>query len=147
MFSGTLRYDLDPAMKHSDEEIWNTLGYIQLREWVQSLKDGLDTAITESGSNLSVGQRQLICLGRAMLHSSRVVVMDEATASIDAETDLKIQQTIRERFADRTVIIIAHRINTIMGCDRIMVIEEGQVVEFDTPHALLANPSLCIDRV
>ncbi|KAJ4459389.1 putative Multidrug resistance-associated protein 5 [Paratrimastix pyriformis] len=141
LFSGTLRYNLDLAMTHQDAEIWAVLGHIHLRDFVTGLKDKLDTQITEGGTNLSVGQRQLLCLGRALLHSSRVVVMDEATASVDVETDVAIQRTIRECFADRTVIIIAHRINTVMGCDRVMVMDQGQVAEFDQPQTLIDDPN------
>ncbi|KAJ4455063.1 Multidrug resistance-associated protein [Paratrimastix pyriformis] len=141
LFSGTLRYNLDLTMTHDDAEIWRVIEHINLREFVAGLKDKLDTQITEGGANLSVGQRQLLCLGRALLHSSKVVVMDEATASVDVETDAAIQRTIRECFADRTVIIIAHRINTVVGCDRVMVMDQGQVVEFDRPQTLIDNPS------
>ncbi|KAJ4460314.1 Multidrug resistance-associated protein [Paratrimastix pyriformis] len=141
LFSGSLRYNLDLAMTHEDSEIWRVLEHIYLKDFVSSLKDKLDTQITEGGTNLSVGQRQLLCLGRALLHSSKVVVMDEATANVDTDTDNAIQRTIRECFADRTVIIIAHRINTVMGCDRVMVMDAGKVAEFDNPQLLMANPA------
>jgi ATP-binding cassette, subfamily C (CFTR/MRP), member 1 len=95
--------------------------------------------VTEGGENLSMGQRQLLCLGRALLRRSRILVMDEATAAVDFETDSLIQKTIREQFRDRTVLTIAHRINTILDYDRVMVLKNGKIVEFDTPHALLAD--------
>lgn len=101
--------------------------------------DGLMTMMTEGGSNLSVGQRQLMCLARALLVPSKVLVLDEATAAVDVETDKVIQETIRTSFKDRTILTIAHRINTIMDNDRIIVLDKGKVVEFDTPEALLKN--------
>ncbi|KAA6373683.1 MAG: putative ABC transporter, ATP-binding protein [Streblomastix strix] len=100
----------------------------------------LDTQVAEGGSNFSAGQRQLICFGRAILNNCRIVVMDEATASVDVETDAKIQHTIREVFVDKTVFVIAHRLNTIMNSDRIMVMSDGNVAEIDTPDNLKNNP-------
>jgi len=95
--------------------------------------------ISENGENLSVGQRQLLCLGRAILRKSKILVMDEATAAVDYETDSLIQKTIRQEFRDRTVLTIAHRINTIIDYDRVMVLDQGYIAEFDTPNNLLAN--------
>ncbi|KUF83275.1 hypothetical protein AM588_10000888 [Phytophthora nicotianae] len=105
-----------------------------------SLGAGLDFEVAEGGDNLSVGQRQLICIGRALLKDSKIVVLDEATANVDTATDALIQTTIKETFEDKTVLIIAHRINTIMHCDKIAVMDAGRVVEFDPPTALLAQP-------
>eukprot|EP00708_Paratrimastix_pyriformis_P001688 GAFH01000298.1.p1 GENE.GAFH01000298.1~~GAFH01000298.1.p1 ORF type:complete len:336 (+),score=105.20 GAFH01000298.1:223-1230(+) len=147
LFSGTLRYNLDLAMAHTDAEIWAALGKVYLKDFVAASKDKLDMLITEGGTNLSVGQRQLLCLGRALLHTSKVVVMDEATANVDSETDNAIQRTIRECFVDRTVIIIAHRINTVMGCDRVMVMDAGKVAEFDSPQILLSNPGSSFSKL
>ena len=103
--------------------------------------DGLMTHLTEGGSNLSVGQRQLMCLSRALLVKSKVLILDEATAAIDVETDQVVQETIRTAFKDRTILTIAHRLNTIMDSDRIIVLDNGEVKEFDTPQALMADQS------
>jgi ABC-type multidrug transport system fused ATPase/permease subunit len=141
LFRGTLRYNLDLVEKWCDEEIWEVLGLIEMKESVMELEFGLDSQMAEGGSNFSCGQRQLICFGRAILNNCRIVIMDEATASVDVETDAKIQNTVRKVFADKTVIVIAHRLNTIMGSDRIMVMSDGRVAELDTPKNLLDNPN------
>ncbi|KAA6399443.1 MAG: ABC transporter: Multidrug resistance-associated protein, ATP binding protein [Streblomastix strix] len=139
LFTGTLRYNLDLAGKCNDDRIWEVLSMIEMQEAVANLPLALDAQVAEGGSNFSAGQRQLICFGRAILNSCRIVVMDEATASVDAETDSKIQKTIREQFVDKTVIVIAHRLHTIMNSDRIMVIADGKVAEIDTPDKLIAD--------
>lgn len=95
--------------------------------------------MSEGGENLSVGQRQLICLARALLRKTKLLILDEATAAVDLETDDLIQKTIREEFKDCTVLTIAHRLNTIMDSDRIVVLDKGQIVEFDSPNNLLLN--------
>ncbi|KAA6397487.1 MAG: putative Multidrug resistance-associated protein [Streblomastix strix] len=139
LFTGTLRYNLDIGDKCNDDRIWEVLGMVELKDAISQLPLGLDTQVAEGGSNFSAGQRQLICFGRAILNNCRIVVMDEATASVDVETDAKIQKTIREQFVDKTVIVIAHRLNTIMNNDRIMVMSDGRVVEIDTPLNLKQN--------
>ncbi|XP_068685996.1 multidrug resistance-associated protein 1-like [Montipora foliosa] len=139
LFSGSLRMNLDPFDKHSDEELWNVLEVSHLRKFVSGLNGGLMYPVAEGGENLSVGQRQLMCLARALLRKTKVLVLDEATAAVDLETDELIQQTIRREFADRTVLTIAHRLNTIMDYDRVMVLESGSIVEFDSPSTLLAR--------
>lgn len=101
---------------------------------------GLDSKINEAGTNLSAGQRQLICLARAILTDTKVLVMDEATASVDVETDKLVQETIRDIFKDRTILTIAHRLNTIMDSDRVLVLSFGEIAEFDSPKNLLADP-------
>ena len=106
---------------------------------VSNLPNGLQHQITEGGSNLSVGQRQLMCLARALLRKTKVLILDEATAAVDLETDDLVQATIREEFAECTVITIAHRLNTIMDSNRVMVLDQGKIAEFDTPDNLLAN--------
>ncbi|KAH7823453.1 putative Multidrug Resistance Associated Protein (MRP) [Monocercomonoides exilis] len=141
LFTGTLRYNLDIGSKCSDDEIWEVLDLIEMKEVVLGMEFGLDTQMSEGGNNFSCGQRQLICFGRAMLNQCKIVVMDEATANVDVETDAKIQKTIRRVFSSQTMIIIAHRLNTIMNCDRIMVMDQGHVSELDSPANLLANPS------
>lgn len=130
MFEGTIRSNLDPAGKFSDEQLQEVLNHA-------SLEFELDTKLTDGGSNLSLGQKQLLCLGRALLTPSSVLVLDEATAAVDYETDKLIQETIRREFKDRTILTIAHRLNTVMDSDKIMVLDAGQVVEFGSPQELL----------
>ncbi|KAK8324263.1 hypothetical protein V6Z12_A12G287200 [Gossypium hirsutum] len=137
LFNGTVRYNLDPLSQHTDQEIWEVLDKCQLREAVQEKEDGLDSLVVEDGSNWSMGQRQLFCLGRALLRRSRVLVLDEATASIDNATDLILQKTIRTEFADCTVITVAHRIPTVMDCTMVLAISDGKLVEYDEPTTLI----------
>ncbi|KAH0912384.1 hypothetical protein HID58_035705 [Brassica napus] len=133
LFNGTVRYNLDPLCQHTDAEIW------ELKEVVQEKENGLDSLVVEDGSNWSMGQRQLFCLGRAVLRRSRVLVLDEATASIDNATDLILQKTIRREFADCTVITVAHRIPTVMDCTMVLSISDGRIVEYDAPMKLMEN--------
>ncbi|KAF5731220.1 ABC transporter C family member 10-like [Tripterygium wilfordii] len=137
LFNGTVRYNLDPLSQHTDLEIWEVLGKCQLREAVQEKQEGLDSLVVEDGSNWSMGQRQLFCLGRALLRRSRILVLDEATASIDNATDLILQKTIRKEFADCTVITVAHRIPTVMDCTMVLAISDGKLVEYDEPMKLM----------
>lgn len=139
LFSGSLRLNLDPFNKYSDEELWNALEVAHLKSFVSGLDKGLEFVIQDGGENLSVGQRQLVCLGRALLRKSKILVLDEATAAVDLETDVLIQKTIRREFADRTVFTIAHRLNTIMDYERVMVLTDGSVAEFDSPSNLLSR--------
>jgi len=139
LFSGTIRSNLDPFGVYSDELIWQALEHCHLRDYIASLDVGLAYQVAENGSNLSLGQRQLICLGRALLRHTRILVLDEATAAIDLETDTLIQQTIRKEFAHCTVLCIAHRLHTIIDSSRILVLDKGQVAEFDTPENLLTD--------
>lgn len=139
LFTGTVRYNLDPLGQHSDQEIWEVLGKCQLREAVQDKEDGLDSLVVEDGSNWSMGQRQLFCLGRALLRRSKVLVLDEATASIDNATDAILQKTIRTEFKDCTVITVAHRIPTVMDCTKVLAISDGKLVEYDEPMKLMKN--------
>ncbi|XP_057446123.1 ABC transporter C family member 10-like [Lotus japonicus] len=136
LFIGTVRYNLDPLSQHSDQEIWEVLGKCQLQEPVQE-KGGLDSSVVEDGSNWSTGQRQLFCLGRALLRRSKILVLDEATASIDNATDLILQKTIKTEFADCTVITVAHRIPTVMNCTMVLAINEGKLAEYDEPMELM----------
>jgi len=137
LFSGTVRLNLDPFDKHSDDELWKVLEVSHLKNFVSGLNDGLQHQVTEGGENLSVGQRQLVCLARALLRKSKILVLDEATAAVDLETDELIQKTIRDEFADHTVFTIAHRLNTIMDYDRVLVLDSGAIVELDSPANLL----------
>ena len=141
LFSGSIRDNLDPQHAYSDEEIWASLERAQMKEVIVQMPDQLDTVVEEHGTNYSVGQRQLLCVSRALLRKSKVILMDEATASIDLETDLKIQKTVREEFADSTVITIAHRIHTIIDSDRVLVLDMGELKEFDKPAVLLKDQS------
>jgi ATP-binding cassette subfamily C (CFTR/MRP) protein 1 len=139
LFTGTLRLNLDPFEKHSDQEIWQSLELAHLKAFVSSLEAGLSHHVSEGGDNLSVGQKQLICLARALLRKSKVIVLDEATAAVDIETDELIQTTIRKEFNDCTIITIAHRLNTILDYDRVLVMDRGEVAEYDSPQAFLKN--------
>ncbi|XP_021917145.1 multidrug resistance-associated protein 1 isoform X2 [Zootermopsis nevadensis] len=139
LFSGTLRVNLDPFGSCSDSDIWLALEHAHLKAFVKALPDSLEHSVSEGGENLSVGQRQLICLARALLRKTKVLILDEATAAVDLETDDLIQTTIRSEFKDSTVLTIAHRLNTIMDSDRVIVLDRGLLVEYDTPEALLQN--------
>ncbi|XP_067113164.1 ATP-binding cassette sub-family C member 4-like [Osmerus mordax] len=139
LFTGTMRKNLDPFSQHTDEDLWNALQEVQLRPAVEELPGRLETVLAESGSNFSVGQRQLVCLARAILRRNRILVIDEATANVDPRTDGLIQQTIREKFRECTVLTIAHRLNTIIDCDRILVLDAGRIQEYEEPYVLLQN--------
>uniref|UniRef100_A0A914DZE1 Uncharacterized protein n=1 Tax=Acrobeloides nanus TaxID=290746 RepID=A0A914DZE1_9BILA len=139
LFSGTLRFNLDPFNEYSDGDLWSALEYAHLKAFFKIQQNGLYHVIAEGGENISIGQRQLVCLARAILRKSRILVLDEATASIDVITDSLIQRTIQDQFQDSTIITIAHRIHTIIDYDRIMVLDHGKVVEFDSPKNLMAN--------
>lgn len=136
IFNGTVRENLDPFGDVSDADLWQILELCHLSPHFRS-NQGLDTVLIEGGDNLSRGQCQLVCLGRALVHGTKVLVLDEATASVDVETDHVLQQTIRTQFKDRTIFTVAHRLNTIMDSDRILVLDHGSLSEFDTPEALL----------
>ncbi|XP_004626306.1 multidrug resistance-associated protein 4 isoform X1 [Octodon degus] len=139
LFTGTMRKNLDPFSEHSDEELWNALEEVQLKEAIEDLPGKMDTELAESGSNFSVGQRQLVCLARAILKKNRILIIDEATANVDPRTDELIQKKIREKFAQCTVLTIAHRLNTIIDSDKIMVLDSGRLKEYDEPYILLQN--------
>ncbi|XP_070847153.1 ATP-binding cassette sub-family C member 3 isoform X2 [Chaetodon trifascialis] len=139
LFSGTLRMNLDPFEKYSDEEVWKALQHSHLHKFVSNQPAKLELECSEGGENLSVGQRQLVCLARALLRKTRILILDEATAAIDLETDDLIQSTIRTQFEDCTVFTIAHRLNTIMDYTRVLVLDKGQISEFDTPTNLISQ--------
>ncbi|XP_072399246.1 probable multidrug resistance-associated protein lethal(2)03659 [Diabrotica undecimpunctata] len=139
LFSGTLRKNLDPFDEYSDEVLWNALEEVELKHAVDELPSALDSKMAEGGSNFSVGQRQLVCLARAIIRNNKILVLDEATANVDPHTDGLIQKTIRQKFAECTVLTIAHRLHTIMDCDKVLVMDAGKNVEFDHPHDLLQD--------
>ncbi|XP_040847172.1 ATP-binding cassette sub-family C member 4 isoform X2 [Ochotona curzoniae] len=139
LFTGTMRKNLDPFGEHTDEELWNALEEVQLKETIEDLPGKMDTELAESGSNFSVGQRQLVCLARAILRKNRILIIDEATANVDPRTDELIQKKIREKFEQCTVLTIAHRLNTIIDSDKIMVLDSGRLKEYDEPYVLLQN--------
>ncbi|TKA74270.1 hypothetical protein B0A55_06197 [Friedmanniomyces simplex] len=148
LFEGTMRDNLDPGHVHDDTELWSVLEHARLREHVASMPGQLEATIHEGGSNLSSGQRQLVSLARALLTPSNILVLDEATAAVDIETDALLQTTLRSNmFKDRTIITIAHRINTILDSDRIVVLDHGEVKEFDTPAELVKRRGLFYELV
>ncbi|EDV27233.1 uncharacterized protein TRIADDRAFT_54972 [Trichoplax adhaerens] len=137
LFVGTIRKNLDPFDSYDDEQLWKALHEVEMGNYVSQLPNKLNNEVTEFGANFSVGQRQLLCLARALLKKNRILCIDEATANVDMKTDTIIQHTIRNKFTDCTMLIIAHRLRTIIHCNRVLVLEEGRIVEFDSPHNLL----------
>lgn len=148
LFEGTIRDNLDPRHVHDDTELWSVLEHALLKEHVSSMPGRLDATVHEGGSNLSQGQRQLVSLARALLTPSNILVLDEATAAVDSQSDALIQSTLRSNiFQKRTIITIAHRINTILDSDRVIVLEAGRVAEFDTPRKLIGSHGLFYELV
>ncbi|KAJ4977501.1 hypothetical protein NE237_002607 [Protea cynaroides] len=141
MFEGTVRNNLDPLEEYTDEQIWEALDRCQLGDEVRKKEGKLDSAVTENGENWSMGQRQLVCLGRVLLKRSKVLVLDEATASVDTATDNLIQHTLRQHFSESTVITIAHRITSVVDSDMVLLLDHGLIIEYDSPAKLLENKS------
>jgi len=139
LFCGSLRMNLDPFDIYSDDEVWKAIDLSHLKSFVSSTPKKLLHDVSEGGENLSVGQRQLVCLARALLKKCKILVLDEATAAVDLETDSLIQQTIRQQFSQCTVFTIAHRLNTIMDSDRIAVMDKGRLSQLDSPQNLLKD--------
>ncbi|NWV38486.1 MRP6 protein, partial [Grantiella picta] len=142
LFSGSLRMNLDPLNQYTDADIWTALELTQLKNFVADLPEQLEYQCTDQGENLSTGQKQLFCLARALLRKPKILILDEATAAVDLETDLQIQSMLRTQFRDSTVLTIAHRVNTVLDCDRILVLENGRIAEFDTPEHLINQKGL-----
>jgi len=141
VFRGTIRSNLDPFHEHTDEELKTALRSSHLLDAIMAMPGGLDAEVSEGGSNMSVGQRQLLCLTRVVLRKDRrILVLDEATSALDPVTDQMIQKTIREEFNDHTILTIAHRLQTIIDYDKILVLGHGEVLEFDSVPNLMANP-------
>ncbi|RZB51171.1 ABC transporter C family member 3 isoform B, partial [Glycine soja] len=141
MFEGTVRTNLDPLEEYTDEQIWEALDMCQLGDEVRKKEGKLDSIVTENGENWSMGQRQLFCLGRVLLKKSKILVLDEATASVDTATDNTIQQTVKKFFSECTVITIAHRITSILDSDMVLFLNQGLIEEYDSPKKLLKNKS------
>ncbi|KAK2954070.1 hypothetical protein BLNAU_11033 [Blattamonas nauphoetae] len=139
VFTNSIRANIDLEGRHSDEEIWNVLNLVQMDGVVREFENGLDHNLVDGGESLSTGQKQLLCFARALLNNSKILVLDEATANIDDATDRQIQQTIREQFRGKTVIVIAHRLNTIIDLDKILVMNGGQNAEFGSPAELMED--------
>jgi ATP-binding cassette subfamily C (CFTR/MRP) protein 4 len=138
-FTGTIKKNLDPIGTFSEEELWRVLEDINLKSYVESLKNGLNTDMTDVSYVFSVGQKQLICLARAILMKKKILVLDEATANIDMQTDNFIQKKINEKFQQSTIFTIAHRLTTVAHYDKILVLDKGRRMEYDHPYKLLVN--------
>nr|QVT92331.1 ABC transporter [Salvia miltiorrhiza] len=137
LFRGSVRTNLDPLGLHSDDEIWKALEKCQLKSTVSKLPNLLDSSVSDEGENWSMGQRQLFCLGRVLLRWNKILVLDEATASIDSATDAILQKIIRDEFANCTVITVAHRVPTVIDSDMVLVLSYGKLVEYDEPSKLM----------
>ncbi|KAL7243212.1 hypothetical protein ACSBR1_015596 [Camellia fascicularis] len=147
LFSGTVRFNLDPFSEHNDADLWEALERAHLKDVIRRNSLGLEAEVSEAGENFSVGQRQLLSLARALLRRSKILVLDEATAAVDVRTDALIQKTIREEFKSCTMLIIAHRLNTIIDCDRIILLDAGRVLEYATPEELLQNDESAFSKM
>ncbi|XP_021755171.1 putative ABC transporter C family member 15 isoform X3 [Chenopodium quinoa] len=147
MFDGTVRINLDPLQQHSDNDIWEALDKCQLGDLVRAKEGRLESTVVENGENWSVGQRQLFCLGRALLKHSSVLVLDEATASVDSATDGVIQKIINQEFREQTIVTIAHRIHTVVDSDLVLVLSDGRIAEYDSPSKLLEREDSFFSRL
>lgn len=133
LFTGTIRDNMDPYREYSDDKIWTAISKVKIRSVVPSL----EAAVTESGIGFSVGQKQLICLARAALRSNKILILDEATANIDTGTEVLLNDLLEEVFAECTILIIAHRLDYIRKCDKVIVLDSGKIVEYGHPSVLL----------
>ena len=145
LFSGTIRSNIDSDA--SDDQIWEALEAVNLKTFVSQLEEKLDSPVESFGKNLSYGQRQLIYMAKAIIKKPKILVMDEATASIDQESDTQIQTTLRTLFADSTILSIAHRVGSILDFDKIMVLDDGRLIEFDTPQTLLDDSTTAFSQL
>lgn len=141
LFSGTIRYNLDPFSEYTDEKLWYALEHVKCKDFIGAQGLGLDAPVEEFGGNYSAGQRQMLCLARALLRDTKVVCLDEATASVDTETDANMQKVIAEEFSSCTILTIAHRINTIIENHQVVCLEAGKLIAMDSPSAMLADPT------
>lgn len=141
IFSGPLRYSLDPFCQFTHSQIRNVLSQVQMDSKVDSLQGKLDHCVIDGGTNFSTGEKQLLCLARALLRDNRILILDEATSNVDIKTDYLIQSVLRDHFKNATVITIAHRLNTVIEYNRIIVMDAGKIVEYDTPQNLLQDRS------
>ncbi len=140
LFSGyTVRDNLDPFTKYTDDTIWDALEAVQMMDAIKVLPLQLGAAVAHEGSNFSVGQRQLICLARAVLLRSNIIILDEPSANVDSKTDQLLQKTLRERFSQATIISVAHRLDTIIDYDKVLVLGDGKMMEFGSPSDLLSK--------
>lgn len=139
LFSGTLRSNLDPHAEYSDAMLWKILELVHMKETIEKIEFQLECAINEGGTNFSVGERQLLCLARALLRRNKILILDEPTANVDSRTDILMQETIRLQFADCTILTIAHRLDSVLKADKVMVVDDGSVLEFDSPTILRDN--------
>ena len=140
LFSGSVRKNLDVIEQFQDTELWQALEQVQVKNLVENLEGQLDYELLENGANLSIGERQLICLARVLLHQKKIVILDEPTAHVDPDTERTIWNVVREELMDCTVITIAHRLNTIRNCDKILVLDSGEVNGFDSFQVLCNRP-------
>ena len=140
LFSGSVRKNLDVIEQFQDVELWQALEQVQVKNLVENLEGQLDYELLENGANLSIGERQLICLARVLLHQKKIVILDEPTAHVDPDTERTIWNVVREKLIDCTVITIAHRLNTIRNCDKILVLDSGEVNGFDSFQVLCNRP-------
>ncbi|XP_069692470.1 ATP-binding cassette sub-family C member 5-like isoform X3 [Periplaneta americana] len=147
LFDATIRWNLDPFEQHSDGAIWDVLEKTKLRDRVLSFTGQLQAHVGQGRDSLSVGERQLLCLARALLRNTKIVVLDEATASVDPETEAAVQSTIQEEFRECTILTVAHRLSTVTNCNRILVMDEGQVIELDTPANLMSDPNSVFSKL
>jgi len=139
LFAGTVRFNLDPVNVRSDQELWSALEKVHLKPLISSMDKGLNSEIVEGGRNLSSGQRQLMCMARALLRHVRIIILDEATSSLDNQTDDLVQNCLTECFGECTKLVIAHRLNSVMNSDKILYMDNGKVVEFDSASVLLED--------
>ncbi|XP_020088705.1 ABC transporter C family member 8-like isoform X3 [Ananas comosus] len=147
LFRGTVRSNLDPLGLHTDHEIWEVLEKCQLKSTISSLPTLLDSSVSDGGENWSAGQRQLFCLGRVLLRKNKILVLDEATASIDSATDAVLQRVIKQEFSSCTVITIAHRVPTVTDSDMVMVLSYGKLVEYEKPSKLMETKNSAFSKL